>query len=380
VSLADSQPIPGVTLGPPHWSKVAGTVMCRVVVPTWVFAGASFKLFERDPQLLPPPVLDVVRQLGSAVGADLPTFLMFSMRAMIAVEFAAVAVMVLFPRLSRLVAGAILGLFLVVLSAVLWQGYQKGGWSGMMSDCGCFGSSGPPAPVMFLIDALLFAGVVAFRVPLSAHWPRIERKMIGITAAVAVAGAVIAFAVPNRTFVITEEGTADGTGATSGDGGTAATGDATSASAASESSDPWAAPKPPPEPYYFTNFADWVGKPLFSQSLAQQISRPLPEGFGTGRWHLVLYRADCEHCHMLLEEHFGGSTLETPVLAVEVPDTDPAGDLGMPCTACDLARFTKGPQYVLTTPVLLTVVDGQVICACDDVDDLAMLAECLDAR
>lgn len=371
MSLADNQPIPGVALGPSHRAKVAGTVICRVIVPTWVFAGASFKLFERDPQLLPPPVLDVVRQVGSAIGADLPSFLMLSMRSMIAVEFAAVAVMVLFPKLSRLVAASILGLFLVVLSAVLWQGYQKGGWSGMMSDCGCFGSSGPPAPFMFLIDAILLAGVLAFRVPMSAHWPRIERKMIGITTAVAVAGGVVAFAVPNRAFVAPpDEGeTSNATGVAAGGTG-----------AGSETSgNPWAAPKPPPEPYYFTNFADWVGKPLFSQPLARQISRPLPEGFGSGRWHIVLYRADCEHCHALLEEHFAGS-LETPVLAVEVPDTDPAGDLGMPCGECDLAQFTKGPQYVLTTPVLLTVVDGQVVCACEDVDDLARLAECLDAR
>ncbi|MHC4868442.1 MAG: MauE/DoxX family redox-associated membrane protein [Planctomycetota bacterium] len=371
MSLADHQSIPGVALGPPHWSKVAGTVMCRVIVPAWVFAGASFKLFERDPQLLPPPVLDVVRQIGSAIGADLPTFLMFSMRAMIAVEFAAVAVMVLFPRLSRLVAASILGLFLIVLSAVLFQGFQKGGWSGMMSDCGCFGSSGPPAPFMLLIDAVLFVGVLAFRVPMSAHWPRIERKMIGITAAVAVAGAVVAFAVPNRTFVLAE-GEDGGTEASTA-GGTVSDGGGTS------STTPWSAPRPAPEPYYFTNFADWVGKPLFSQPLAQQISRPVPDGFDSGRWHLVLYRADCEHCHALLEEHFSG-VLETPVLAVEVPDTDPSADLGMPCGECDLAQFTKGPQYVLTTPVLLTVVDGQVVCACDNVDDLAMVAECLDAQ
>ena len=359
--------IPGVHLGPPHWSKIAGSLVSRVVVPAWVFAGATFKLFERDPLLLPPPVLSVIREIGSALGADLPTFLMFSMRAMIGIEFAAVAVMVLFPRLSRMVAAGILSLFLVVLAAVLWQGYQKGGLEGMLSDCGCFGSKGPPAPVMFLIDAGLLAAVLSFRVPLSAHWMKIQNRMAAITAAVALAGIAVAFAVPAR-----------GPANASGDGLPAAA-DGGSEGTTSSGGDPWSMPAPPPEPFYFDKFENWVGKPFAGQPLARQLVRPVPAGIAEGRWHVVLYRADCEHCHELLENHFPGE-LETPVLAIEIPDTDPAAALEMPCMNCTLASFPKGPSYVITTPVLLTMVDGIVVCACEDVDDEAKLAECLDAR
>lgn len=138
-------------------------------------------------------------------------------------------------------------------------------------------------------------------------------------------------------------------------------------------------PAPPVEPFYFDKFENWVGKPFVGQPLARQIVRPVPEGIDEGRWHVVLYRADCEHCHELLENHFSGE-LETPVLAIEIPDTDPAAALEMPCANCTLASFPKGPSYVITTPVLLTMVDGIVVCACEDVDDEAMLAECLDAR
>lgn len=357
--------IPGVHLGPPHWSKTAGSLISRVVVPAWVLAGASFKLFERDPLLLPPPVLSVVREVGSAMDADLPTFLMFSMRAMIGVEFAAVAVMVLFPRLSRIVAASILSLFLVVLAAVLWQGYQKGGMEGMLSDCGCFGSKGPPAPVMFLIDAGLLAAVLAFRVPLSAHWMKIQNRMAAITAAVALAGIAVAFSVPTR-----------GPATSSGDTTPTVIDDGTEPSVATS---PWSMPAPPPEPFYFDKFENWVGKPFAGQPLARQIVRPVPPGIEQGRWHVVLYRADCDHCHELLEAHFSGE-LETSVLAIEIPDTDPAAALEMPCVNCALASFPKGPSYVITTPVLLTMVDGTVICACEDVDDEAKLAECLDAR
>lgn len=365
MSLVDSSShgdmIPGVHLGPPHWSKTVGSLVSRVVVPAWVFAGATFKLFERDPLLLPPPVISVVRELGSALGADLPTFLMFSMRAMIGVEFAAVAVMVLFPRLSRIVAAAILSLFLVILAAVLWQGYQKGGMQGMLSDCGCFGSKGPPAPVIFLIDAGLLAAVLAFRVPLSAHWIKIQNRMAAITAAVALAGIAVAFAVPPRGMA-TPPASAD-----SGGSDPAAV------------AGPWSMPAPPPEPFYFDKFENWVGKPFAGQPLARQIVRPVPAGIDQGRWHVVLYRADCEVCHELLETYFSGE-LETPVLAIEIPDTDPAGAMEMPCVHCTLASFPKGPSYVITTPVLLTMVDGTVVCACEDVNDEAKLAECLDAR
>ena len=54
---------------PTRPGTLAGTVLCRLVVPAWILAGAAFKLWERNPQLLPKPVTDVtdfvfVRTLG----------------------------------------------------------------------------------------------------------------------------------------------------------------------------------------------------------------------------------------------------------------------------------------------------------------------------
>lgn len=358
---------PASQIGPAHWKKVAGTVVSRMVVPAWVLAGAVFKLMERNPALLPPPVRNFIDEVGSALGVGDPAaWLVFSMRAIIGVELAAVAAMVLFPRLSRAIAASLLSLFLLVLSVTLWQGYERGGFTGMMTDCGCFGSKGPNAVVMFICDAVLLGLVATFRVPLPAHWPKIERRMMGVTAAVAVAGLAVAFAVPLRTVASSdpEEGTLPGQ-VVPPDGGT-------------PSANPWAGRRPAPEPVYFDRFERWVGTPLADHKLALQISRPLPAGFPDGKWHLVLYREDCDHCHELLELYFAGP-LDTPAIAIKIPDSS-GTPLEMPCTECHLHELAKGPNYVIASPILLTVVDGIVVCAVENVDDADLVANCLDAR
>lgn len=332
-------------------------------MPAWVFAGAAFKLFERNPALLPPPVRTVIDEIGSAIGVSDPSaWLVFSMRAIIGVELAAVAAMVLFPRLSRMIAGGLLSLFLVVLAATLWQGFAKGGISGMLTDCGCFGSKGPNAAVMFLCDAVLLGLVIAFPVPLSAHWPRIERKMLAITSAVAVAGIAVAFAVPLRPIAVSEPD------------------EAVEPAAPEEAeANPWVGRRPAPEANYFVNrFQSWVGSRLSDQRLAMQISRPLPSGFPQGKWHLVFYREDCDRCHELLEFFFAGP-LDTPVIAVKIPDSTGTA-LEMPCTECSLHELPKGPNYIISSPILLTVVDGVVACVVEDTSNHDAVANCLDAN
>jgi hypothetical protein len=358
---------PASQIGPSHWRKVAGTAVSRLLVPAWVLAGAVFKLVERNPALLPPPVRNFIDEIGSALGvADPAAWLVLSMRAIIGVELAAVAVMVLFPRLSRAVAASLLSLFLLVLSFTLWEGYAKGGLAGMLADCGCFGSKGPNAVVMFICDAVLLGLVAAFPVPLSANWPKIERRTMGATAVVAIAGLAVAFAVPLRTVASTD----------SDDGGDAgivvpSPGDGTAAN-------PWVGRRPDPEPVYFDRFERWVGTPLSDHKLALQISRPLPEGFPEGKWHLVFYREDCDHCHELLELYFAGP-LDTPAIAIKIPDSS-GTPLEMPCTECHLHSLAKGPNYVIASPILLTVVDGVVVCAVENVDDADLVANCLDAK
>ena len=132
------------------------------------------------------------------------------------------------------------------------------------------------------------------------------------------------------------------------------------------------------EPFYFTEFSEWIGRPLSSQPIARLLSRPLPDWIDEDRFHLVFYRSDCDKCHELLDAFFSGP-LETPVLAVEIPDGDPAAALGMPCDECLLHRLPEGTEYVLTTPVLLTVENGIVLAACEDSDDHALVSATIAA-
>ena len=61
-------------------TAVIGVLLCRVIVPAWVLAGAIFKLAEMNPNLLPPPVLSTTGWIGSSLGQDPVVWLGFSMR------------------------------------------------------------------------------------------------------------------------------------------------------------------------------------------------------------------------------------------------------------------------------------------------------------
>ena len=101
-----------------------------------------------------------------------------------------------------------------------------------------------------------------------------------------------------------------------------------------------------------------------------------PTSINTGTWFVMFYREDCEHCHELLQKYFSGP-LKTPTLTIAIPDTDPAASLEMPCSECQQRKLFKGPDYVLTTPVLLKVVDGIVTIVVTDPEDHAAVERCL---
>ncbi len=110
-----------------------------------------------------------------------------------------------------------------------------------------------------------------------------------------------------------------------------------------------------------------------------QFAGPLPPNFDTGRGYLVFYRKDCDHCHELLDRFFTGP-LKIPTLAIATPERsgfpDPLDELPMPCTECVMRSLPIGPDYVLSTPVVVRVQDGIVECAAE-VDTAAPLPECL---
>ena len=121
------------TDAPRPLSPVA-TLLVRVLVPGWIIAGAAFKLWERNPQLLPKPVTDVtdlvfVRMLGMARERYLDP----AMRGMIAIELtAALAMIVGPPALARRGGITLLSLFCTILIVLLASG---------AASCGCFGAS-----------------------------------------------------------------------------------------------------------------------------------------------------------------------------------------------------------------------------------------------
>lgn len=140
--------------------------------------------------------------------------------------------------------------------------------------------------------------------------------------------------------------------------------------------DPWGPMPKTVDPNYFTEFEAWVGKPLASQPLARIMTRPIPEYLKNGRGFVMFYRADCEHCHHLLEQWFTES-LPAPTVAVEVPDTDAANAMPFPSDLVDRRKFPKGPNYVISTPALFAVKDGVVTGFANDPDDPDAVEACL---
>ena len=351
------------TSSPSPKTRAAGTILVRIVVPLWVLAGASVKLWTFNPALLPEPILDLVKDTAGLFGvSDLGWWLEMWLRFFIGAEFAAVLIMFISPRLARMVASFLLAIFLAVLVATMAKSAQRDGISAIWSgSCGCFGSASPPPIGMFLIDGAMLIGVIFLR-PCTRGGLR--PVLVGLSILV---GFGLAYGRP--TPVITLEPMPAPIEPTP----------ATPATTADRDVPGWGDIPAVLEPFYVTEFEEWVGQPLSAQPLARLISRPLPDGIDQGRYHLIFYRTDCEHCHALMDDFFSGP-LSTPTLAVKIPDGDPAQDLGMPCDECRLHELPSGTQYVITTPVLLTVEDGQVIAVCQDTDDQALVADTIAAN
>ena len=102
----------------PKQGGTPGTILVRVIVPLWVLAGASVKLWTFNPALLPEPILDLVKDTAGLFGvSDLGWWLEMWLRFFIGAEFAAVLIMFASPRLARMVASFLLAVFLAVLVA-----------------------------------------------------------------------------------------------------------------------------------------------------------------------------------------------------------------------------------------------------------------------
>ncbi len=127
---------------------------------------------------------------------------------------------------------------------------------------------------------------------------------------------------------------------------------------------------------YLPEFAEFVGKRFSEIPFARLIDGPVPADFLKGRWIVIYFREDCDHCHMLLSTYFTGK-LPVRTMTLAIPDADPNNILDHPCDECVKLSLVKGPTYIVGSPVVLALNDGVVECVIENVDDMEALEACL---
>ncbi|MCP4759570.1 MAG: hypothetical protein GY894_03810 [Planctomycetes bacterium] len=309
-----------------------GLILVRCIVPIWITAGAATKLVERSPKLLP----EHLRGLLESVGFDLHVALAF----FIAIEFAAIAVMVLLPRLARGTAVLMLLTFCLVLL------YEM--FNGNVTSCGCLGSVSPPPWLMLSIDLTLLILVVALPVrsiPLMndrASWALVTllSAVLGIVAFTRVLGGA------TGVTVVVDTPTQDGeTSATSNENN--------------------GSPAVTLPAYYSINTSDWPGQHMSDIDLLSWIPN-LPDSITSGKQYLILYSRTCEHCNELLLEYFSFDP-PAPTTLVAIPENKDGfieeGTLENPCLDCGEVELPIGVDWLITPPVVISLEDGVIRCA-----------------
>ena len=360
-----------------------GFVITRLAVPAWITAGALTKLVENDPRNLPKPIFDAVLSLDGTFGLQGVAWMDFALRSICGAEFVIAGMILCMPRIARPLATAILALFCVILLWLIGTGWAKDGFEAVLKgSCGCFGKSGMNPLYMLLIDGTLLAGVMLTGKACGCG-QRSWTAGGGRAAIVAAIGIAVAFGMPARSVQLEDPASTTPTTPTVAPPVTPPANPPANPPvnpptvAPSVPTSSWPARPSQVQPYYLPDFATWVGKPLASQPEMALLDAPPPATIASGTWIVMLYRADCEHCHEVLETHFVGS-LKRPALLIGIPDHDPANEQPMPCTECTIRTFLKGPNYVVQTPVVMRIKDGVVEAVCTDHEDGASLAEVLE--
>ena len=356
--------------------------VCRLAIPLWLLAGAIYKLIARNPKLLPPPVLSFVQSMDGLFWLTGTAWLDSAIRLIILSEFVLVAAMLCMPRLARTIAIAVLSLFCVILLLMILPEFQKGGFAqAMKGSCGCFGASGPNPVMMLGIDSTLL--VLALLSKRTRNSPELSMSSgLPWGAMLSVISLCVVMLVPNRAEIvmpIDNEQSSSIPTVVPPSPTTSVTTIVPSTTTNTTTSNPqisWPGFPKQAAPYYVPEFAKWVGTRLDTQDLARLMTPAPPTSINTGTWLVMFYREDCEHCHELLQNYFSGP-LKTPTLTIAIPDTDPAASMEMPCSECQQRKLFKGPDYVLTTPVLLKITDGIVKIVVTDPEDRAAVERCM---
>jgi len=328
-------------------TSMVGLVMARVIVPLWVLMGASAKLYASSPRLLPKNMLRNLEAMDINLHTALAVF--------IAVEFAAVGLMVFKPRLARPTAAFMLASFCLVL---LWEMLN-----GNFTDCGCLATISPPPWAMLLVDGLLLLGVCTCRVKQVAE-PN-ARAGWALASLVAVAmGAWTFMRVPADTVVVSLPIKSD----------TQIEDDTPALNL--ETGDPVAAPVTALPAYYLPDPTEWAGMPVADIDLLRWTTG-LPD-LSKGKHYVIYYSRVCDHCHELLLAQFEFD-LPAPTVLVAMPESPDGfameGLMKNPCTDCALLELPVGVDWLMSPPLVIAIEDGIVHCAKEGED--AWEPECL---
>lgn len=313
-----------------------GCLLTRVLVPLWILTGATFKLFSQTPSTLPK---FTIFDPAASHNIDLGILL----NVLIGLEFLAIGVIVFMPRLSRLMAGFMLGSFVLILSNELFQGAEN---------CGCLGGKIKIHPgVMMGIDGALLLGVIFLPI-IKDHGTKL---MSGIVPAIAVTvlGFTASFGAMSMSL---NRGEAPPPPIVNNDDKGVVQSDL--------AQDPCAAA---PVQIAFPNFwyvsgdiNDWVGQ-CWNQIDLFKLIRQWPEDIAEGEKLVVLYRRDCDHCEAMFNNDFTGK-ITTPILAYHIPVDSPNWSLPANHTA-QLYDLSKETEWIITTPLVVKLVDGRIECA-----------------
>jgi hypothetical protein len=266
--------------------------------------------------------------------------LYYLLATLISLELLAVVVMLMLARLARPMAIFVLSVFCLILVGELVQGN--------LTNCGCFGDIPIPPWVMLAIDGTLLLGVMAFDptpiMPATpARWPAAGAVVLILAGAVACFWRVIPAGRATEVVLPTSVGH-------------------------NSPNDPTINPNPTPLPaYWLTDDLDaWIGRPWRELELFRFMSEP-PRGLDHGRRFVVFYGRMCEHCEEMFNFDLVRPELGSMTTAVMVPhgknERLGSNPFPLPRTECEHLELPLGCEWLITTPLIITVEDGVVTCA-----------------
>jgi hypothetical protein len=300
-----------------------GALLVRLVVPGWIIFGAVQKVLAGSPKSLPRPVLDA----GGIIGFKDYHLLL---AILVCIEFFFVGIMLFVPKLARISAVLMLGVFLIVLGVDMF-GY------GNYESCGCFGEKSLSPVTMFAIDFALLLGIVVCKPRISkCHMNKGNRGPIAATLFIVLA---CLFTFNSIMYAKNNDSTVDPTLPTL------------------------------PSSWYPTNTADWIGKPVDDVELFGWV-KDWPKDIHVGKQYIIFYSLTCDHCEALLWEYFEFPSVPTTLVAIpqSTEGFDYDSSFENPCYDCEKTELRIGTDWIIGTPLVVALDNGIIECATENED------------